>query len=149
MCGIAGIVGKQPVPPETIQRMTAAIAHRGPDSEGFFEEGSVHLGHRRLSILDTSARGNQPMHDATGRYVLIHNGEIYNFKQVRQALGFAHGTETDTEVILAAYIQWGPACLQRFAGMWAFAIWDRVENSLFIARDRLGIKPIYYHFEDG
>ncbi len=149
MCGIAGIVGKQPVPPETIQRMTAAIAHRGPDSEGFFEEGRVHLGHRRLSILDTSARGNQPMHDATGRYVLIHNGEIYNFKQVRQALGFAHGTETDTEVILAAYIQWGPACLQRFAGMWAFAIWDRVENSLFIARDRLGIKPIYYHFEDG
>ncbi|MEY3443573.1 MAG: hypothetical protein RLZZ519_1854, partial [Bacteroidota bacterium] len=85
----------------------------------------------------------------TGRYVLIHNGEIYNFKQVRQELGFVNGTETDTEVILAAYIQWGPACLEKFAGMWAFAIWDRKEQTLFVARDRLGIKPIYYHLENG
>lgn len=144
MCGIAGIVGDH-VPAGTIQRMTQAIAHRGPDAEGYFEEGPVHLGHRRLSILDTSARGNQPMLDPTGRYVLIHNGEIYNFKQVRSALGFSHGTETDTEVILAAWTRWGPACLERFAGMWAFAIWDKQEQSLFIARDRLGIKPIYVH----
>lgn len=143
MCGITGIVGKD-IPQGVVQRMTAAVAHRGPDAEGYFEEGQVRLGHRRLSILDTSARGNQPMSDPTGRYVLIHNGEIYNFRQVRAALGFAHGTETDTEVILAAWIRWGPACLERFAGMWAFAIWDRVEESLFIARDRLGIKPIYY-----
>jgi asparagine synthase (glutamine-hydrolysing) len=149
MCGIAGIVSQAEIAPEVLQRMTQAIAHRGPDAEGFFEEGPVHLGHRRLSILDTSARGNQPMHDATGRYVLIHNGEIYNFRQVRQELGFAHGTETDTEVILAAYLRWGPACLSKFAGMWAFAIWDRVEATLFVARDRLGIKPIYYHFEEG
>jgi asparagine synthase (glutamine-hydrolysing) len=148
MCGIAGIVGGDTAP-GTVQRMALAIGHRGPDASGFWEDGPVHLGHLRLSILDTSARGNQPMHDATRRYVLIHNGEIYNFKQVRQTLGFSHGTETDTEVILAAYERWGPGCLQHFAGMWAFAIWDRVDQSLLIARDRLGIKPIYYHFENG
>jgi asparagine synthase (glutamine-hydrolysing) len=148
MCGIAGIVGKG-TSPAVIRQMTGAIAHRGPDAEGYLEEPGICLGHRRLSILDTSARGNQPMQDPTGRYILIHNGEIYNFRQIRTSLGFTHGTETDTEVILAAYAKLGPKCLEQFAGMWAFAIWDRVEQSLFVARDRLGIKPIYYHFEDG
>lgn len=143
MCGIAGIVGSD-IAPGTIQRMTAAMAHRGPDSEGYFEEGLVHFGHRRLSILDTSARGNQPMTDPTGRYVLIHNGEIYNFREVRQKLGLPHTTETDTEMILASYIQLGPACLQHLVGMWAFAIWDREKQELFMARDRLGIKPLYF-----
>lgn len=143
MCGIAGIVGAD-IPPGTIQRMTAAIAHRGPDAEGYFEEGLIHLGHRRLSILDTSARGNQPMTDPTGRYVLIHNGEIYNFREVRHKLGLSHTTETDTEVILAAYIQLGPACLEHLVGMYAFAIWDREQQELFAVRDRLGIKPLYF-----
>jgi asparagine synthase (glutamine-hydrolysing) len=148
MCGISGIIGKE-VPPGTIQRMTQRIAHRGPDAEGYFEEGVVHFGHRRLSILDTGGRGNQPMFDRSGRYVLIHNGEIYNFKQIRRELGFSAGTETDTEVILEAFARWGPDCLHRFAGMWAFAIWDRAEQSLFISRDRMGIKPLYYVEDQG
>ncbi len=148
MCGITGILGKG-IPDGTIARMTEAMAHRGPDSAGYFEEGDVHLGHRRLSIIDTSERGRQPMEDVTGRYVLIHNGEIYNYQQLRAELDYPWRTGTDTEVILAAYAQWGPQCLQKLVGMFAFAIWDRVAQRLFIARDRLGIKPIYLHVREG
>jgi asparagine synthase (glutamine-hydrolysing) len=144
MCGITGIVGAA-VAPGTVQRMTAAIAHRGPDSDGYFKDGPVHLGHRRLSIIDTSERGRQPMVDDTGRYTLVHNGEIYNYEAIKAQLDYPWRTGTDTEVILAAYQQWGPACLERFAGMFAFAIWDRVAERLFIARDRLGIKPLYLY----
>ncbi len=148
MCGIVGIIGAG-IPKGVIERMTAAIAHRGPDSDGFFSEGDVHLGHRRLSIIDTSERGRQPMEDVSGRYVLIHNGEIYNYQQLRTELEYPWQTGTDTEVILAAYRQWGPACVERFAGMFAFAIWDKLAQRLFIARDRLGIKPLYMHVQQG
>jgi asparagine synthase (glutamine-hydrolysing) len=148
MCGIAGIAGGS-IPAGAIGRMTAAIAHRGPDASGFFESPAVHLGHRRLSILDTSERGTQPMRDASGRYLLVHNGEIYNFQELRSQIDYAWRTGTDTELILAAYQKWGPRCLERFAGMFAFAIWDTVDERLFIARDRLGIKPLYFHHAHG
>lgn len=148
MCGIAGIVGPA-IPEGSIARMTVAIAHRGPDSDGYFVASDVQLGHRRLSIIDTSERGRQPMEDATGRYVLIHNGEIYNYQQLREEIDYPWRTGTDTEVILAAFAQWGPACLEHFAGMWGFAIWDKVDQRLFIARDRLGIKPVYLYHRDG
>ncbi|MCB0429363.1 MAG: asparagine synthase (glutamine-hydrolyzing) [Flavobacteriales bacterium] len=132
--------------PDAIVRMTESISHRGPDHQGFFVEDGLQLGHRRLSILDLSAAGNQPMESACGRYVIIHNGEIYNFREVRQQLtDHDFTTHTDTEVILAAYAKWGRACLEKFNGMFAFAIWDKQERVLFIARDRLGIKPLYYH----
>lgn len=148
MCGIVGIFGPA-VPPDAIGRMTAAIAHRGPDSDGFWEEGEAHFGHRRLSIIDTSERGRQPMGDHTGRYVLIHNGEIYNYQAIRDAMDYPWRTGTDTEVILAQYAKYGPACLRHLVGMFAFAIWDREAERLFIARDRLGIKPIYLHESAG
>ncbi len=151
MCGITGIAGLkgQERAAEALEKMTNAIAHRGPDSTGTWLDQSVALGHRRLSILDTSARGSQPMEDINQRFMLIHNGEIYNFKEVRAELDYPFSTGTDTEMILAAWTKWGPACLPHFAGMFAFAIYDRQEDELYIVRDRLGIKPIYYHFEDG
>lgn len=151
MCGITGIAGlnDQDLAAQALSKMTHAIAHRGPDSTGTWFGPAIALGHRRLSILDTSARGNQPMEDVQKRFVLIHNGEIYNFSAVRSQIDYPYSTETDTEMILAAWAEWGPACLPRFAGMFAFAIYDRMEEKLFIVRDRLGIKPIYYHIEDG
>lgn len=125
--------------------MTNLMAHRGPDASGFFETEAVALGHRRLSIIDLSEQANQPMTDATGRYTIVFNGELYNFRAVKQLLsGYPFRTECDTEVVLAAYMQWGPACLERFFGMFAFAVWDEAEASLFLVRDRLGIKPLYY-----
>ncbi|MFZ4647483.1 MAG: asparagine synthase (glutamine-hydrolyzing), partial [Gemmataceae bacterium] len=126
--------------------MTNSIAHRGPDAEGFYHDENIALGHRRLSIIDLSAAANQPMHDASGRYVITYNGEIYNYKEVRSALpDYPFRTQSDSEVVLAAYLQWGENCLERLNGMFAFAIWDRTTGSLFIARDRLGVKPLYYY----
>ncbi|MEM7036286.1 MAG: asparagine synthase (glutamine-hydrolyzing) [Bacteroidota bacterium] len=147
MCGIAGIMTPRPHSDTaaTVQAMMKAMAHRGPDAQALSDEGLAALGHLRLSILDVSARGNQPMEDHTGRYVLIHNGEIYNFKEIRRELDYPWRTETDTEMILAAWSKWGPACLKRFNGMFAFALYDRAQKALFVARDRLGIKPVYYH----
>lgn len=125
------------------------MQHRGPDAQGIHEGPGIALGHLRLSILDVSARGNQPMQDHMGRYTLVHNGEIYNFKEIRSQLDYPFQTETDTEMILAAYAQWGPRCVERFNGMFAFALWDSVEMRLFVARDRMGIKPLYCHFAEG
>lgn len=147
MCGIAGIAGtevnKDYTP--TIRRMTEAIGHRGPDAEGYFIENGIALGHRRLSIIDLSAAANQPIFDQNERYSLILNGEIYNFREVRAELKeFKFRTESDTEVILAAYAKYGPNCLQYLNGMFAFAIWDTQLKELFFARDRLGVKPLYY-----
>lgn len=147
MCGIAGIIwtsaaeAKQPV----IQRMTDAIAHRGPDADGHYVDGKVALGHRRLSILDLSETANQPMKDNSGRYIMIFNGEVYNFKSVREKItDYDFKTTGDSEVVLAAYIKWGEDCVQHFNGMFAFAIWDVEKQKMFAARDRMGIKPFYF-----
>ena len=149
MCGIAGLLRLTDdfaIDPEAIRRMTGSMMHRGPDAEGHFTEGGVFLGHRRLSIIDLSDSANQPFTDGSGRYVIVYNGEVYNFPQVRQLLaGHSFRTQGDTEVILEAYIEWGPSCLDRLNGMFAFAIWDRHERTLFLARDRLGVKPLYFH----
>lgn len=153
MCGIAGIADfeKRSEIRTATSRMTAALSHRGPDASGLWTEGQVvALGHRRLSIIDLSEAANQPMTDASGRYVIVFNGELYNFKEVRTRLAaYPFRTHSDTEVLLAAYISWGEDCLAAFNGMFAFAIWDKVEQKLFMARDRLGIKPFYYAQQEG
>ncbi len=149
MCGIAGLVRRNgaPVTPEMITRMTDAVAHRGPDGGDHLIEGPMALGHRRLSIIDLSESGRQPMSYDSGRFVVTYNGEIYNYIELRaelQALGHVFTNGTDTEVLLAAYAQWGADCVSRFNGMWGFAILDRPRNVLFCARDRYGVKPFYY-----
>ena len=147
MCGIAGIWGR--VDKAYLQRMITTIAHRGPDDEGIYvdETGMVGLGHRRLAIIDLSSAGHQPMSYLNGRYWITFNGEIYNYLDVRSELesrGYRFHSATDTEVILAAYAQWGAVCLERLRGMFAFAIWDSQQQELFLARDRFGIKPLLY-----
>jgi asparagine synthase (glutamine-hydrolysing) len=127
--------------------MTDIIAHRGPDGEGFYTDGFVGLGHRRLAIIDLSPAGHQPMMTPDGQYVLIYNGEIYNFQELRvelEAHGYHFRSRTDTEVLLYAYVEWGERALDRLNGMFAFAIWDRTRQEMFLARDRYGIKPLYY-----
>ena len=149
MCGIAGLFyvsNPKPVDPKRVRAMTDVLAHRGPDGSGVWTAPGIGLGHRRLSIIDL-ATGDQPMRSADGALALSYNGEIYNFREVRGELeGFGHvfRTESDTEVILAAWRQWGPECLSRFNGMFAFALYDGDEDCLFLARDRLGVKPLYW-----
>lgn len=149
MCGIAGILhldGK-PVSPAVLQKMTDAIAHRGPDGEGHWIEGNVGLGHRRLAIIDLSPAGHQPMISSGHRYVLSYNGEVYNFKEMRadlEAAGFWFRSKTDSEVVLYALSHWGVQALKRFNGMFALSLWDRKERTLLLARDRYGIKPLYF-----
>jgi asparagine synthase (glutamine-hydrolysing) len=145
MCGIFGHVGK--LERASAERCLHTLSHRGPDGWGLWQGDGITLGHRRLSILDLSENGKQPMSYGNGRWWITFNGEIYNFLEIRselEAAGHAFRSESDTEVILAAYAQWGEACLNRFNGMWAFAIWDTVERSLFLARDRFGKKPLFY-----
>lgn len=150
MCGIAGFIWKEqhrPAAGELVRAMADSIAHRGPDDEGFFTSGPVALGHRRLAILDLSTAGHQPKTSHDGRYTIVYNGEIYNYIELRdelRPLGGRFVSESDTEVILEAYRIWGPDCVQRFNGMWAFAIHDRDAGKLFFSRDRFGIKPLYY-----
>lgn len=151
MCGITGVWNRNgdPVPPRTIERFTRSLAHRGPDGEGILidEAAALALGHRRLSILDPSAAGHQPMRSLDGRYWTTFNGEIYNFLELRTELegaGYRFATQTDSEIISAAYDRWGEACQFRFNGMWAFALWDVRERRLFISRDRFGVKPLYF-----
>ncbi len=153
MCGIAGIFNfnRQPVAHSQIQAMTDSISHRGPDGEGQYIDSNLGLGHRRLAILDLSPAGHQPMQTRDGRYTITYNGEVYNFKELRtqlEALGYRFNSQTDTEVILNAYAEWGVKCLNKFNGMFAFAIWDKNENKLFLARDRYGIKPLYYYLNE-
>ena len=148
MCGITGIIHLDgaPVSPVVLQRMTDAIAHRGPDGEGHWIDGNVGIGHRRLAIIDLSPAGHQPMISADQRYVLSYNGEIYNFREVRielEAAGFLFRSATDSEVVLHALAHWGTTALLRFNGMFALALWDRKERTLLLARDRYGIKPLY------
>jgi asparagine synthase (glutamine-hydrolysing) len=147
MCGISGILGlNDKVQRENIIRaMNRCLAHRGPDDEGIFSDAQITLGHRRLSIIDLSSAGHQPMLSDDKRFCVIHNGEIYNFKEIKnQIKDYEFKTQTDTEVILAAYIKYGKRCVEHFNGMFAFAVWDTVKKELFIARDRIGIKPLYY-----
>jgi asparagine synthase (glutamine-hydrolysing) len=149
VCGITGILNLdgKPVSSVVLRKMTDAIAHRGPDGEGFYTDNGLGLGHRRLAIIDLSPAGHQPMVTKDGRYVLSYNGEIYNFQELRvelEACGYQFHSRTDTEVVLYAYAQWGEKALERFNGMFAFAIWDKQERELFLARDRYGIKPLYY-----
>lgn len=151
MCGIAGIfnLNGEPVSPVSIRRMTDAIKHRGPDSEGFYVDSFVGLGHRRLAIIDLSRAGHQPMVTENKEFAITYNGEIYNFKDLKaelENLGHSFQSRSDTEVILKSYVQWGANCVDRFNGMFAFAIWDRTRQELFVARDRYGIKPLYYTF---
>jgi asparagine synthase (glutamine-hydrolysing) len=153
MCAIVGIVHLDGTAAEhaSLQRMTDVVSHRGPDGEGHFVEGAVGLGHRRLAIIDLSPAGRQPMATEDGRLLLIYNGEIYNFRELRvelEAQGIRFHSRTDSEVLLKAYARWGADCLTRFNGMFAFAIFDRVKQELFLARDRYGIKPLYYWRND-
>ncbi len=150
MCGIAGIIQTTTglYNKEHLKKMTDALSHRGPDGEGFWQNdsGNILLGHRRLSILDLSEAAAQPLH-YLNRYTIIHNGEIYNYIELREDLikkGYKFRTETDTEVLVAAYDYWKEDCLEQFDGMFAFAIWDKKDKELFAARDRFGEKPFYY-----
>src|SRR5689334_1552645 len=153
MCGIAGLHdadGEADI--RAVQSMLTRIIHRGPDDEGCAAIGSVAIGMRRLSILDPTPRGHQPMRSADGRRVIVHNGEIYNFIELAAELsdlGHRFMTDTDTEVILAAYAQWGPDCVRRFNGIWAFALWDEDHRRLMLSRDRLGVKPLFLARHDG
>ncbi|MBA5867370.1 MAG: asparagine synthase (glutamine-hydrolyzing) [Nitrospira sp. CR1.3] len=149
MCGIAGLVNLdgEPAAAVHLKRMTDSIAHRGPDGEGVFIDGAVGIGHRRLSIIDLSPAGHQPMLTADGRFVISYNGEVYNFQELRvelEAKGCQFRSRTDSEVVLHAWAVWGVKALDRFNGMFAFAILDRKERELVLARDRYGIKPLYY-----
>jgi asparagine synthase (glutamine-hydrolysing) len=149
MCGIAGLFHAdvpKPVDPARVKAMADTLAHRGPDGSGVWTAPGVGLGHRRLSIIDLDT-GAQPMLTPDRRVAITYNGEIYNFREVRaelEAKGHAFATQSDTEVILAAWRQWGPDCLSRFNGMFAFALYDADSDSLFVARDRLGVKPLFY-----
>ncbi len=149
MCGIAGIVGLNvDMGSSLIQKMIEGISHRGPDSEGAFVDVGIALGHTRLSIIDLSNGANQPFYSQDSNYVIVFNGEIYNYQEVKPLLEYNWKTHSDTEVILAAYIQWGKKCLDHLNGMFAFAIWDKKNEELFIARDRIGVKPFYYYVDD-
>lgn len=148
MCGIAGIIhwGKAS-DKEILKRMCNAIAHRGPDDYGYEYLPEVDLGHRRLSIIDLSTAAKQPMYDTTGRYAIVFNGEIYNYREIKAELtacNFQFNNQSDTEVVLNAYRHWGKDCLNKFNGMFAFLIWDSKEKIAFMARDRFGKKPFYY-----
>lgn len=142
MCGIVGIIGRPPEDPAIIQRMTELLDHRGPDARDVWRSADAHIGHTRLAILDLSDAGRQPMH--LGALTLAYNGEVYNYHDLRTHLPGPFVSDTDSEVLLHAWHEWGPAMLDRLNGMFAFVIWDADNRTLFAARDRLGIKPLYY-----
>lgn len=151
MCGITGILhfNQQQAREEAIRRMTNAVAHRGPDAEGLFIENEIALGHRRLSIIDLTTAANQPFTDQSGRYVIVFNGEMYNYKAVKTQIGdYPFQTTSDTETLLAAYAKWGVSCLEKFKGMYAFVIWDKQQKELCLVRDRMGVKPLYYFIDE-
>ncbi|MCS7189136.1 MAG: asparagine synthetase B, partial [Bacteroidia bacterium] len=149
MCGIAGFWGEGG---EKVGRqMVQLLRHRGPDYQGVWSEGQVTLAHARLSILDLDPRSHQPFFSSDGRYIIVFNGEIYNFQSLRtklEKLGIVFRTTSDTEVLLYAYQVWGKDCLKHLRGMFAFGIYDRVEEVFFLARDPMGKKPLYYTFQN-
>ena len=144
MCGINGVVGLEDI--NLIKRMNDAVVHRGPDDSGYYTDKNIMLGHRRLSIIDLSKKGRQPIHNEHETMHIIYNGELYNYKALRAKLEGKHRfySNTDTEVIIHAFEEWGEECVKKFNGMFAFAIWDYRKKKLFLARDRLGIKPLHY-----
>ncbi|MFB6307405.1 MAG: asparagine synthase (glutamine-hydrolyzing), partial [Flavobacteriales bacterium] len=149
MCGITGYIDlKNPTSGNDLKPMMDSLTHRGPDAEGEFHEENIHLGHRRLSIIDLSEEANQPMHSQCNRYVIVYNGEVYNFKEIGKELEVNLRTNSDTEVVLESFAKWGSECLHKFNGMFAFAIWDKEKKELFLARDRIGIKPLYYYEDE-
>lgn len=148
MCGISGFNFNDK---NALEKMNKKTAHRGPDDTGDFLSDNWSLGHNRLSIIDLSEKGHQPMKSADGKFVIVFNGEIYNFADIKRELegkGYKFNSKTDTEVVLNAYAQWGPDCLQKFNGMFALAILNTETQELFVARDRIGIKPLYYYHKD-
>jgi asparagine synthase (glutamine-hydrolysing) len=151
MCGISGYLSDDPRARDALPAMTAALAHRGPDADGYHVDGAAGLGHRRLSVIDL-AGSRQPLVSADGAIAVVFNGEIYNFRALRtelQAAGHAFATQGDGEVLVHGWRQWGRRVLDRIAGMFAFALWDRDRRELFLARDHLGVKPLYYAWENG
>ncbi|RMF11636.1 MAG: asparagine synthetase B, partial [Alphaproteobacteria bacterium] len=150
MCGIVGLFdsrGKRSFDEVLVARMNDSQTHRGPDDAGLHLEPGLALGHRRLAILDLSPAGHQPMASDDGKVIVVFNGEIYNFMDLRaelEAAGHRFHSHCDTEVIVKGWQVWGESCVDRFRGMFAFAIWDSEQERLFLARDRLGIKPLYY-----
>ena len=161
MCGIAGfsVTDSNQNYHDVVNSMVHALKHRGPDSQNSWNDEKVYLGHARLSIIDLSESSNQPLHSSDNRYVIVYNGELYNYQELKLELqrvsfgskdqAYFFKTNSDTEVIIAAYQRWAEECLNKFNGMYAFALYDKVEKSLFIARDRMGIKPLYYSFANG
>lgn len=152
MCGVCGIVG---APDDALSkgrlvRMTDALTHRGPDASGLYVSEGIAIGHRRLSIIDVSSESNQPFVDQSGRYVIVFNGEIYNYRELRAEMkGYNFRTSGDTEVVIAAFTAWGTSSVEKLKGMFAYCIWDSYERKAFIFRDRLGVKPLYYAQVDG
>lgn len=153
MCGISGIFNfnKEPVDKNKLGKMNEIIHHRGPDGNGLFIDDNLGIGSNRLAIIDLREIADQPMFDYTGRYVIVYNGEIFNYLELREELlqkGYKFNNNSDTEVILNSYIEYGDECLHKLNGMWAFAIWDKKDKKLFCARDRYGIKPFYYYKDE-
>ncbi|MGE3522679.1 MAG: asparagine synthase (glutamine-hydrolyzing) [Candidatus Dadabacteria bacterium] len=155
MCGIAGILdSRRQIDEGVLTSMTDALTHRGPDDSGIYidNENGVGLGHRRLSILDLSPLGHQPMANDDESIWITYNGEVYNFSEIRSELvvkGYAFKSNSDTEVIIKAYEEWGIECVHKFIGMFAFGIWDRKKKKLLLLRDRAGVKPLYYYRKNG
>lgn len=149
MCGIAGYysLNKEKFSQEELRDSINVLNHRGPDSQGFYFNQPIGLGSCRLNIIDLSDRANQPMHSADGRYTIVYNGEVYNYMDIAKELNVPLKTSSDTEVILESYIRWGNACVNKFNGMFAFAIYDNKEQKLFLARDAIGIKPLFYYWD--
>jgi asparagine synthase (glutamine-hydrolysing) len=154
MCGITGVfnIDGRPASISVVKKMTDIIKHRGPDGEGFWVNSFIGFGHRRLSIIDLSPLGHQPMQNDAGSLIITYNGEVYNYPNIKielESKGYKFHSKTDTEVVLKSYEEWGEDCVHKFNGMFAFAIWDSNENKLFLARDRYGIKPLYYYYKNG
>ncbi|MBT3463697.1 asparagine synthase (glutamine-hydrolyzing), partial [archaeon] len=148
MCGINVLYTSKSIDRSNIiEKMNDSISHRGPDNSDSYSDDYISLGHTRLSIVDLSKKGNQPMYSNDKRYIIVFNGEIYNFNELMSQLNYNFTTTTDTEVVLASYLKWGEKCVNYFNGMFAFAIWDSEKKELFVTRDRLGIKPLYYYFD--
>lgn len=147
MCGINGIFGLEDIkgPKDVVEKMNRTLAHRGPNAKGIYSGNNIVLGHQRLSIIDLDESANQPMLSNDGRYCIVYNGEVYNFKELRSQLSnYQFKTDSDTEVVIAAFEKWGVHALEKFNGMFALALWDTELDELWLARDRMGIKPLYY-----